>query len=111
MTNDPILVVLDVLPDGTLAKSAAGLLGAAAGVGTPVAVVATASGRGAAAAEAAASLGASRVLVAESEDTDSALTVPRVDAATAAVAAVTPGAILISNSIEGRDVAGRLAAR
>ena len=34
---DPILVLVDVMPSGELAKSAAGLLGAAAGVGTPIA--------------------------------------------------------------------------
>ncbi|MBF9336245.1 electron transfer flavoprotein subunit alpha/FixB family protein, partial [Microbacterium lacticum] len=36
---DSILVVLDVTPSGELASSAAGLLGAAAQVGTPVALV------------------------------------------------------------------------
>ena len=39
------------------------------------------------------------------------LTVPQVDALAAAVAAVAPDAVLVSNSIEGRDIAGRLAAR
>ena len=37
--DDSILVLLDVTPSGALAKSAAGLLGAAAAVGTPVALV------------------------------------------------------------------------
>ncbi|MBG0719034.1 electron transfer flavoprotein subunit alpha/FixB family protein, partial [Microbacterium sp. 2C] len=36
---DSILVLLDVTPTGELASSAAGLLGAAAQVGTPVALV------------------------------------------------------------------------
>ena len=39
------------------------------------------------------------------------LTVPAVDALAAAAELVGPDAILISNSIEGRDVAGRYAAR
>ena len=52
--SDSILVLLDVTPSGELAKSSAGLLGAAAGVGTPVAlVVSDAAGLG----EAAAALG------------------------------------------------------
>ena len=37
--DDSILVLLDVTPAGELAKSSAALLGAAASVGTPVAVV------------------------------------------------------------------------
>ena len=37
--DDSILVLLDVTPAGELAKSSAGLLGAAASVGTPVALV------------------------------------------------------------------------
>lgn len=103
--KDSILVLLDVTPSGELAKSAAGLLGAAAGVGTPVAlVVSDAEG----VADAAASLGAARVLVTPAGE---GLTVPATDALTAAAALVTPDAILVSNSVEGRDVAARFAAR
>ena len=68
MTEYPensILAFLDVLPSGALAKSAAGLLGAAAAEGTAVALVVTAPGVGAAAADAAAAFGAGYVLVAE----------------------------------------------
>ena len=36
---DSILVLLDVAPTGALASSSAGLLGAAASIGTPVALV------------------------------------------------------------------------
>ena len=103
--DDSILVLLDVTPAGELAKSAAGLLGAAATIGTPVAlVVSEAPGL----ADAAGALGAASVLVAPSGE---GLTVPVVDALTAAADLVRPDAILISNSIEGRDVAGRYAAR
>ena len=103
--KDSILVLLDVTPAGELAKSAAGLLGAAAGVGTPVAlVVSDAEG----VADAAAALGATRVLVAPAGE---GLTVPAADALTAAAALVQPDAILVSHSVEGRDVAARFAAR
>ncbi|MCR2808654.1 MULTISPECIES: electron transfer flavoprotein subunit alpha/FixB family protein [unclassified Microbacterium] len=103
--DDSVLVLLDVTPGGELAKSAAGLLGAAAGVGTPVALlVSDAAG----VADAAAALGAAQVLVASPGE---GLTVPVVDALTAAADLVRPDAILISNSVEGRDVAGRYAAR
>ncbi|MGN6200620.1 electron transfer flavoprotein subunit alpha/FixB family protein [Humibacter sp.] len=103
--SNPILTLLEVRADGQLAKSSAGLLGAAAQVGTPVAlVVSDAEG----VAEQAASLGAQRVLLAEP---GAELTVPVVDALAAAFELVHPDAVLISNSVDGRDAAGRFAAR
>jgi electron transfer flavoprotein alpha subunit len=88
----------------------AGLFGAAAAVGTPVALVLAEPGAGSAAAAQAADLGAARVLIAETPD-PSALGVPGVDALAAAVERVQPDAILISHSLNGRDLAGRYAAR
>jgi len=105
---DPILVVLDVTPTGALASSAAGLIGAAAAVGVPVALVAASGGLDELAADAA-RLGASRVLTAQVAS--DALTVPVVDAVAAAFALVQPSAVLVSHSIDGRDVAARFAAR
>lgn len=102
---DSILVLLDVTPTGELASSAAGLLGAASQVGTPVAVVV---GGGDDVGAAAGALGATVVLTAPAGD---GLTVPATDALAAAFALVQPDAVLVSNSIEGRDVAGRFAAR
>lgn len=102
--DDSILVLLDVTPSGALAKSAAGLLGAAAQVGTPVALIV---GDPALATDAAA-LGASAVLVAAPGE---GLVVPVVDALVAAADLVRPDAVLASHSIEGREAAGRFAAR
>ena len=102
--DDSILVVLDVTPSGTLAKSAAALLGAAAQVGTPVALIVGDEKL----ATDAAGLGAASVVVASPGE---GLTVAVVDALAAAADLVRPDAILVSNSIEGRDVAGRFAAR
>ena len=107
---DSILVLIELTPSGGLVGSAAGLLGAAAQVGTPVALVVTATGAGAAAADAAGALGAAHVLVAETAD-PGILTMPVVDALVAAAETVLPDAVLISNSIAGRDVAGAFAAR
>src|SRR6478609_1246521 len=104
---DSILVLLDVTPSGDLAKSSAGLLGAAASVGTPVALIVSTDASSLA--SQAGDLGAAVVLTAEGDS--SLLTVPRVDALAAAADLVRPDAVLISNSIEGRDVAGRFAAR
>ena len=108
MTNfaaDSILVLLEGAATGDLAKSSAELIGAASQIGTPVAlVVSEADG----VAEAAASLGAEVVLLAPPA---SGLTIPVVDALVTAAELVKPDAVLLSNSIDGRDAAGRFAAR
>jgi len=109
--QDSVLVLVEVSPSGQVQKSAAGLIGAAAGVGTPVALVVTAPGLGQAAAEQAAAYGAGTVLIAESADVTTKLSTPAVDALVAAAAKIQPELVLISNSIEGRDVAARYAAR
>lgn len=106
----PILVLVEVSPAGVVLPSAAGLLGAAAGIGDPVALVVTPSAFATAAAERAAELGATRVLVADRPE-GSTLLAPVVDALVAAAVSVTPDAVLVSNSTEGRDVAARFAAR
>lgn len=108
---DSILVLLETSPTGELAKSAAGLLGAASLVGTPVALAVAAPGTAQALADQAAAAGAERLLVVETDSAQARLTVPQVDALAAAAGAVAPDAVLISNSIEGRDIAGRFAAR
>lgn len=99
----PILVVLESASTGGLASSAAGLLGAAAAIGTPVAVVAG----GAESAAAAAALGARGVVLVGQGDGP----VPSVDAVVAAAQLVNPDAVVIPHSIDGRDLAGRYAAR
>lgn len=106
---DAILVVLDVTPGGALAASSAGLLGAAAQIGTPVALIVDPAGE--ALAPAAAELGAAAVLVAAPAGLGTQAAVPVVDAVAAAAAIVQPDAVLLSHSIVGRDVAGRFAAR
>ncbi|MDQ0755070.1 electron transfer flavoprotein subunit alpha/FixB family protein [Arthrobacter sp. B3I4] len=113
MTEFPqnaILVVVEARASGELEQAAAGLFGAAAGAGTPVALVLAAPGAGKAAAAEAASLGAVRVLIAETPD-PAVLGVPGVDALASAAEQVQPDAILLSHSLDGRDLAGRYAAR
>ncbi|HOB56914.1 MAG TPA: electron transfer flavoprotein subunit alpha/FixB family protein, partial [Rhodoglobus sp.] len=109
-SSAPILVLVEVSPAGTVLPSAAGLLGAAAGIGTPVALVVAPAAVSGAAAERAAELGAARVLVAD-RPAGSPLLAPVVDALVAAAASVSPDAVLISSSSEGRDVAARFAVR
>ncbi|MFS2242314.1 electron transfer flavoprotein subunit alpha/FixB family protein [Microbacterium sp. OR16] len=101
-----ILVLVDVDPSGDAASSTAALIGAASAIGAPVALIV---GGGQAATDAAAQAGAQVVLTAAGDA--SSLTVPAVDALQAAYRQVQPDAVLISNSIAGRDVAGRFAVR
>lgn len=109
--EDSILVLLETTPSGRPARSAAGLLGAAAEVGTPVALIVAGPDGAADIAAAAGDLGAAYVLIAQPESVSSLLAVPTVDALAAAAGLVRPDAILISNSVDGRDAAGRFAAR
>lgn len=104
--ENPILVLVDVDPSGNVASSTAALIGAASVVGTPVALIV---GGSADAAGQSAAAGASVVLTADSDA--ASLTVPIVDALQAAFERVQPDAVLISNSIAGRDAAGRFAVR
>ncbi|UWF77311.1 MULTISPECIES: electron transfer flavoprotein subunit alpha/FixB family protein [Microbacterium] len=104
--ENPILVLVDVDPAGGAASSTAGLVGAASTIGGPVALIVGGTPE---ATDAAAAAGAQVVLTAPGDP--AALTVPIVDALQAAYRRVQPDAVLISNSIAGRDVAGRFAVR
>jgi len=104
--ENPILVLVDVDPAGNPASSTAALIGAASTIGAPVALVVGGSDE---TASAVAALGASVVLTADADA--AALTVPVVDALHAAFERMQPDAVLVSNSIAGRDAAARLAAR
>ncbi|MGK0721430.1 electron transfer flavoprotein subunit alpha/FixB family protein [Leucobacter sp. W1478] len=106
---DSVLVFLELTSAGQLAPSAAELLGAAAQVGTPVAVIATSESAAESHAAEAATLGAQRVLVGHGDP--QRLTVPAVDVLMCAFELVKPDAILLSHSVEGREIAARLAAR
>ena len=114
MTTDfeqPILVLAEYTPFGALANSAGALLGAASQIGTPIAVLVAPPGDVRAIVDALRNLGAAQVLLAQPEDISARATIAEVDAVVAAADLVHPDAILISNSTDGRDIAGRLAAR
>ncbi|MDT0265962.1 electron transfer flavoprotein subunit alpha/FixB family protein [Streptomyces sp. DSM 44915] len=103
-----ILVYVDHL-DGTVRKPTLELLTLARRLGDPVAVH---LGPGA---EAAAAVlgehGATRVLAADAPEFTDYLVAPKVDALQAAVAAVSPAAVLVPSSAEGKEIAARLALR
>ncbi|GFZ95299.1 electron transfer flavoprotein subunit alpha/FixB family protein [Nesterenkonia alkaliphila] len=111
MAEQNVLVFLPVLPSGELVGSAAGLLGAAAQLGTPVGVLVAGAGQGQAAAQAAGELGAAKVYLTENDDAPTTLTAPALEAVAAAWEATDPEAVLVPNDIDGRDIAARLAVR
>lgn len=106
-----ILALVELTSSGKLSSTTPSLLAAATKLGTPVAVVVTAPGSGAALVSELGALGAAHVVVAESSAAHTALTTPAVAALEAAINKQKPAAVLIPNSIDGREVAGRLAVR
>jgi electron transfer flavoprotein alpha subunit len=106
-----ILAFIEISNTGQIRKSARSLLTAAAALGTPVADVAAAPGTGNALIEELGPLGAEHVYLAESDQVGTLLVAAQLEALTAAAGELSPAGILLSNSIEGRDVAGRLAVR
>ncbi len=104
-----ILVLLPGAPAGGLIAGAAEALGAAASVGTPIAVVTGPADELPGLAEQAASFGATRVHTAAVDGTR--LGVSAADAFEAAARLVEPELVLVPATVEGREAAGRLAAR
>ncbi len=103
------VVVLIDHTDGVPAGNTAELLAAAAKVGTPVAVVVATAGDAIAAQLGA--LGAETVYVASVANEGSVIVTPQIAALKAAVAASDAVAVIVSNSIESREVAARLTVR
>ncbi|MFI7008766.1 electron transfer flavoprotein subunit alpha/FixB family protein [Streptomyces sp. NPDC050145] len=103
-----VLVYVDHV-DGAVRKPTLELLTLARRIGDPVAVA-----LGAGAADTAGVLaehGATRVLTHEAADYADYLVVPKVEALQAAVAAVSPVAVLVPSSAEAKEIAARLALR
>ena len=103
-----VLVYVDHV-DGAVRKPTLELLTLARRIGDPVAVH-----LGPGADQAAATLGeygAVKVLAAEAAEFDDYLVVPKVDALQAAYDAVSPAAVLVPSSAEGKEIAARLAVR
>jgi electron transfer flavoprotein alpha subunit len=109
--KNPILVVVEILPSGVPAGTVSELIGAASSIGHPVTLLVTDADHRDSATEALGRAGASTVLVTERETAGTDPTIAVADALQAATDAFKPDAILISNSVQGRDIAGRFAAR
>jgi electron transfer flavoprotein alpha subunit len=106
-----ILALIELSSTGQILGTAPSLIAAAARLGTPVAVAVVAPGGGAELVDALGALGAGQVYLAESDQVGTLLVGPQLEAMVAATAALEPAAVLVSNSVQGRDVAARLAVR
>jgi electron transfer flavoprotein alpha subunit len=103
-----VLVYVDHL-DGDVRKPTLELLTLARRLGDPVAVHLGAGAEAAAAVLA--EHGATRILAADAPEFADYLVVPKVDALQAAAEAVSPAAILLPSTAEGKEIAARVAVR
>lgn len=106
-----VLAFIEVSPAGLIRRSSEILIGAAASIGTPVAVAAVAPGQGAAVSARLGELGAARVYIAETDAATTTVAAAQVAALQTAVAEYSPTAVLTANTLDGAEVAGRLAVR
>ncbi|MCP3798130.1 electron transfer flavoprotein subunit alpha/FixB family protein [Allokutzneria sp. A3M-2-11 16] len=105
-----VLVLVDHV-DGEIKKVSFELLAAARRIGEPSAVVVGAPGTAAKLKESLAQHGAAKVYVAESDSAADELVTPKVGVLASLVASASPAAVLVSATLEGKEVAGRLAVR
>ncbi len=105
-----VLVLVDH-HDGAVRKVSAELLTAAARLGAPSAVVVGKPGTAESLAAELGAFGATKVYAAESDDAANFLITPQVAGLAAAAAAANPAAVLLPATIDGREIAGRLAVR
>ncbi|HXV92124.1 MAG TPA: electron transfer flavoprotein subunit alpha/FixB family protein [Pseudonocardia sp.] len=103
-----VLVLVDHL-DGEVKKSTFELLTAARALGEPSAVVVGAPGTAAKLGDGLRAHGAEKIYVAESDRSD--FLTPEVDVLATLVEQVSPAAVLVAVSADGKEIAGRLAVR
>jgi electron transfer flavoprotein alpha subunit len=105
-----VLVLAELNPAGTgVRKTTLEALTAARALGEPSAVVITAPGAAAGVREALAEYGAAKVYVAESPDVEDYLVAPKAEVLAQLVGSVSPAAVVIPSSPEGKEIAARLA--
>ena len=106
-----ILALVELNSSGSLSSTTPSLIASATKLGTPIAVIVVAPGAAANLAQELGALGAAQVIIAECAQATTALATPAVAALEAAISSTSPAAVLIPNTINGREVAGRLAVR
>ncbi|WP_445169541.1 electron transfer flavoprotein subunit alpha/FixB family protein [Mycolicibacterium sp. Dal123E01] len=105
------VLVLVEHAEGAVKKVTAELITAARTLGEPAAVVIGAPGTAAPLADALKEAGAAKIYVAESDDAAGYLITPFVDVLASLVESATPAAVLLAANADGKEIAGRLAAR
>src|SRR5688572_12813756 len=105
------VLVLVEHADGAPKKVTAELITAARVLGEPAAVVVVKPGTAAALTDALKEAGAAKIYVAESDDVENYLITPYVDVLASLVEQNSPAGVLLAASADGKEIAGRLAAR
>jgi electron transfer flavoprotein alpha subunit len=105
------VLVLVEHADGALKKVTAELITAARALGEPAAVVIGKPGTAAPLVDGLKEAGAAKIYVAESDVADNYLITPYVDVLASLAESAAPAAVLLSASADGKEIAGRLAAR
>ncbi len=105
------VLVLVEHSEGAVKKVTSELLTAARTLGEPAAVVIGAPGTAAPLVEDLKAAGAAKIYVAESDDAENYLITPFVDVLASLVESAAPAAVLIPATADGKEIAGRLAAR
>ncbi|ORW09110.1 electron transfer flavoprotein subunit alpha/FixB family protein [Mycobacterium kyorinense] len=105
------VLVLVEHAEGALKKVTAELLTAARRLGEPAAVVVGTPGTAAPLVDGLKSAGAAKIYVAESDVVDNYLITPQVDVLASLAESSSPAAVLLAASADGKEIAGRLAAR
>ncbi|OOK82865.1 electron transfer flavodomain protein [Mycobacterium kansasii] len=97
--------------EGALKKVTSELITAARALGEPAAVVVGAPGTAAPLVDGLKAAGAAKIYVAESDVVDQYLITPYVDVLAALAESSAPAAVLVAATADGKEIAGRLAAR
>jgi electron transfer flavoprotein alpha subunit len=105
------VLVLAEHAEGALKKVSAELITAARALGEPSAVVVGAPGTAAPLVDGLKAAGAAKIYVAESDTAESYLITPIVDVLAALAESNAPAAVLLAANADGKEIAGRLAAR
>ena len=105
------VLVLVEHAEGAIKKVTSELITAARVVGEPSAVVVGKPGTADPLVDGLKAAGAAKIYVAESDDAENYLITPFVDVLASLVESASPAAVLLSSSADGKEIAGRLAAR
>jgi electron transfer flavoprotein alpha subunit len=105
------VLVLVEHAEGALKKVTTELITAARALGEPAAVVVGAPGTAAPLVDGLKQAGAAKIYVAESDDVEKYLITPVVDVLASLAESNTPAAVLLAANADGKEIAGRLAAR